>query len=332
MSGPRASCIAAAICLFASAIASAQVPAGADTPPASSGTPPSSAPLPNPDLLLKEVQQNEERMDRLRNEYTYHVHMEEQRFRGNGTVKESESTDAESLTLRGVRVDRVVARNGKPLTADEQGKENDRLEKEVAKAQERRAKASAAGQTTDPRGDTVITAARLLELGSLSNERRILLAGRPTILMDYIGDPKAKTRNPAEGVVKDLLGSVWIDETDRVIVRAQGHFVSDFKIGGGLLADVHKGSHFDFEATHVNGAVWLPSTINGQGSVRILLVAGFNGQLHLVTSDYRRFHTSATIIEKPTKESPALKLEPGASRPEPPAPANRPESPGPEPG
>ena len=254
-------------------------------------------------------------MDRLRNDYTYHVHVDQQRLRGDGSVKDADSTDAESLTLRGVRVDRVVARNGRPLTAQEQGKENERLDKEVAKAQERRAKAQATGATTDPRGDTVITVARLLELGSFSNEQRITYAGRPTILLAYTGDPKAKTQNAAEGVVKDLVGTVWIDETDRVLVRAEGHFVSDFKIGGGLLADVHKGARFDFEATRVNDAVWLPATINGQGSVRILLVAGFNGRLHLTTSDYRRFHTSATIIEKPTP-TPNPQLLPGMTKPE----------------
>ncbi len=258
------------------------------------------APLPEPSKLLHDTEANEERMDALRNDYTYHVHVERQRLRKDGGVKENEVTDSESLTLDGVRVDRVVARNGKPLNADEQAKENDRVDKEVAKAKERRAKAAADGQKTDPRGDTVITVARLLELGSFSNERRIEYGGRPTIVLDYAGDPKAKTRSSAESVVRDLVGTVWIDEADRVLVRGQGHFLNNFKIGGGLIADVRKNSNFDFEARHVNDSVWLPATINGQGSVRVLLVAGFDGQLHLTASDYRRFRTSAKIVPGPT--------------------------------
>lgn len=259
----------------------------------------STAPLPEPVALLHTVEANEERMDALRNEYTYHVHVEQQRLRKDGSVRETEVTDSESLTLGGVRVNRVVARNGKPLDAGEQAKENERLDKEVAKAKERRAKAAADGQKTDPRGDTLITAARLLELGSFTNERRTDYAGRPTIVLDYTGDPRAKTRSSAEAVVKDLVGTVWIDEADSVLVRGEGHFLNDFKIGGGLIADVRKDSNFNFEARRVNDSVWLPSTINGRGSVRVLMVSGFDGKLDLTASDYRRFHTSTRIVPGP---------------------------------
>lgn len=302
----RLTSLLTALWAIASPLASAagQAASAPASPPAAvrSG-PDASAPLPDVQSLLKQVEQNEEHMDAVRNDYTYHVRMQQQQLRKDGSAKQTEVTDSESLTLDGVRVDRVVARNGKPLTTDEQNKENARLDKEVAKAKERRAKAFAAGQPTDPRGDTVITVARLLELGSFSNERRMDYAGRPTIVLDYTGDPKAKTHAPAEAVVRDLAGTVWIDEADRVLVRGQGQFLNDFKVGGGLLADVRKGSHFDFEAKHINDAVWLPATIHGQGSVRILLLAGFNGRLDLVTSDYRRFRTSATIVPGPTAKT-----------------------------
>ena len=42
--------------------------------------------------------------------------------------------------------------------------------------------------------------------------------------------------------------------------------------------------------------VWLPADIDGQGSVRLMLFAQFRGHMHLTTSDYRRFRTSATIV------------------------------------
>jgi len=46
----------------------------------------------------------------------------------------------------------------------------------------------------------------------------------------------------------------------------------------------------------MNDDVWLPAEVNGHGRVRILLVSGFNGRIHLVTSDYRKFRTSSTIV------------------------------------
>jgi hypothetical protein len=221
--------------------------------------------------------------------------LEQQELGGNDQVKKTIVTDSESLNLRGVRIDRVVARNGKPLTPDEAAKENERIDKEIGKDTERREKNESKGESTDTRGDVLISASRILELGTFSNPRRVMLNGRSTIVVDFAGDPKAKTHSSAEGVIRDLVGTVWIDEQDRFLARAQGHFLNDFKIGGGLVADVKKDSAFDARFLRINDEVWLPAEVNGHGRVRILLVSGFNGRIHLVTSDYRKFRTSSVI-------------------------------------
>ena len=242
------------------------------------------------------MERNEKRFEALRRDYTYHVHLEQQELDKSGGVRKQEITDSESVTIDDVRVDRTVERNGRVLTPEEQTKESTRIDKEVAKARDRRAKALSRGEDTDDRGDAVLSAARILELGRFSNERRVDLNGRPTIVLDYTGDPGAKTHSQAEEIVRDLVGTVWIDEADHVLVRAEGHFLNDFKIGGGLLADVRKNTNFHFETTRVNDGVWLPARIDGQGSIRLLLFAGFNGRMKLVTSDYRRFRASATVL------------------------------------
>lgn len=255
-----------------------------------------SEPLPDVRALLTEVEANQRRLEAMQRDYTYHVRTVRQDLNKSGGVKETETIDAESLTVDGVRVDRVVAKNGKPLTPEEQAKEGERIDKEVAKAKQRREKAASRGSETNQRGEPTVSLARILELGSFSNERRIDLAGRKTIVLDYAGDPKAKTRTPFEAAFRCLAGTVWIDEADHVLVRGEARFLSDFKLGGGLLADLHKGTTFSFRAARVNDSVWLPAQIDGQGSVRVLLFTSFNGSLHLTASDYRRFRTSATIL------------------------------------
>jgi hypothetical protein len=264
--------------------------------PAQSAPEPNVVPLPDPKSLLSEVERNEKRMEALQRDYTYHVHTEQQDLTKEGAVKKTETTDAESLTLDGVRVNRIVARNGQPLTPEEQQKESARLDKDVAKAKERRARLEAKGAETDERGEEVMPLSRILELGTFSNPRRVDVNGRPAIVLDYAGNPQAKTHSPFETIMRDVEGTVWVDEADRILVRAEGHFRDDFKLGGGLMADVHKGSHFAFQATRVGEGVWLPGTIDGEGSVRMLLFAHFNGRMHLTASDYRRFRASATIV------------------------------------
>jgi len=166
----------------------------------------------------------------------------------------------------------------------------------VEKDKERREKREGKGQDTDSRGDDILTAERILELGTFSNPRRVDLNGRPTIEADYAGDPNAKTHNTAEGVVRDLVGTVWFDEEDRVLVKGEGHFLNDFKIGGGLVLNIHKGLSFEFQTTKINGEAWLPTNIQAHGSARFLLLAGVNGNLSLVTSNYRKFRATSTIL------------------------------------
>ena len=291
------------------------------------------APLPDPRALVLDVERNDKRLEALRNNYTYHVHLDEEELKKDGNVKKAVVTDSESVTIDGVRVDKMVARNGQPLTPAEQAKESERIDKAVDKARERQARAANKGEETDDRGDTVLSAARILELGTVSNERRAELNGRPTIVLDYAGDPNAKTHSQVEEIMRDLAGTIWIDEADHVLVRGQGHFLNDFKIGGGLVANVHKGTSFEFQTTHVDEGVWLPATIDAQGSMRLLLFVGFNGRMNLRTSDYRQFRTSATILPgerrvdangNAVSPAPAADANPGAD-PAVPKPQQRPQ-------
>jgi hypothetical protein len=285
-------CLPLFLCI-ASSLSSAQQSTTLPVPP----DVPVAKPLPPIRDLLLDVERNEKAAESARKDYTYHVHLEQQDLAGNGSLKKTTTTDSESLTIDSIRIDRVVARNGKPFTPDEAQKESDRIDKEVARAKARRQKHESQGQDTDSRGDVLLPVSRILELGAFTNPRRVDLNGRPTIVFDYAGDTHAKTRNAFEAVVRDLVGTVWIDEQDRILVRGEGHFLNDFKIGGGLVLNIHKGLNFNFSATKINGEVWLPASVDGDGSARILLLDHVNGRFRLIASDYRKFHTNSTIIQ-----------------------------------
>lgn len=329
------------------AVAPAQLPSQQPTAAPSPQTAPQTTPdaaVPQPlpairDLILQ-VEVNQKAAEAAQKDYTYHVHFEEQDLDKNGRVKKAGSTDSESLTIDGVRIDRVVARNGKPLTPVQAGKESERIDKRVAKATEERARLEDKGKDTDANGDGVLSAARILELGAFSNPRRVILDGRPTIILDYAGNPNAKTHNRFESIVRDLVGTVWIDAQDRVLVQAQGHFLKDFKVGGGLIADVKGDSSFEFHNAKINNEVWLPASVSAQGRIRILLVTGFDGRIHLVTSDYKKFRTSTTIIQSdrvigpnglpiaPAPGAPPAASQPGGAQPDAPSrPAGTPPQP-----
>jgi hypothetical protein len=280
--------------LLTAALAHAQQPAA---PPALDDKAPDlTAPLPDIRQLVLDVERNQRAAEATRKDYTYHVHVIEENLDKNGAIKKTATTDSDVFTIDGVPVDRTTAKNGKPLTPDEQKKESDRIDKEVAKAKERRAKLDSQGKDSNARGDQLIPASRILELGTFTNPRRILLNGRPTIVADYSGDPHAKTRNSGEAAIRDLVGTAWFDEHDRTLVQGEGHFLNDFKLGAGLVLNIHKGFSFSFQTVNVNGEVWLPKTIDARGEARILLLDHIDGHLHLDATDYRKFRSSSKIV------------------------------------
>ena len=253
-------------------------------------------PLPDIPTLMHAVETNQRVSEAIRKNYMYKSVQTEQDTDGHGGVKKTETKEYDIFWVEGVPVQRMTKKNGNPLSAAEQKKESEEIDKEVAKAKEKRAKADAQGKETSPRGDEVITVSRLLELGSFTNARRVTWKGRDTIVVDFTGDPKAKTKNRFENVIRDLAGTVWVDEQDKVLVKAQGHFLNAFKIGGGLLVSIQKGTSFGLEQKKINDEVWLPAVLEGQGEARALLLFKFNGSLRAVESDYRKFRTTSTIL------------------------------------
>ena len=253
-------------------------------------------PLPDIPSLMLAVQANQHAEEARQKDYLYHSVQVLRQSDGHGGVKKSETTEYDVFWLDGVPVRRLTRRNGKDLSPDEAAKESSRLDKEAEKARERRDRADAAGKETDPRGNDIVPVSRLLELGRFTNPRRMEMDGRPTIAVDFAGDPAAHTRNRFEAVIRDMQGTAYIDEQDKVLRRADGEFVHAFKIGGGLVVNIGQGTRFRIDQRKINGEVWLPNRVEARGSVRALLLYHFDGSLNIVNSGFRKFRATSTIL------------------------------------
>ena len=247
-----------------------------------------------PDIvaLMRQVEAHQKASEALVQNYLYHSHAIEQTLNGHGDLKKTQTEDSEIFWVAGTRIRRLLATDGKDLTPAEQDKENRRIDKAISKA---KSKQQESASPADDQRD-VVTVSRFLELGSFSNARRLTLQGRDTIAVDFTGNPKAKTHSSFEGALRAMEGTVWVDEQDQSLRKLEGRFVNDFKVGGGLLADVRKGSSFQAEWTKVNDEVWLPSSAGGRGDVRVLLLVNIHGSLEVTNSAYRKFKATSTIL------------------------------------
>lgn len=279
----------------------------------------SDRPLPDVATLMHEVEEHQRDSEAIQKNYLYH----EDASREDEHGRQVEHHEFDVFWLNGVQIHKLTRKDGRDLTDNEKKKEDERIDKEIEKAKERKRKAAENGQQTDSHGHEEITVSRFLSLGSFTNPRREQHEGRDTIVVDYIGDPKAKTRNRTEDVIRNLAGTIWVDEQDRSIVRLEGHFINSYKIGGGLMMSIKKDTSFTVQQKKINNEVWLPAQVTGQGAARVLLFVSFNGRIRVTDSDYRKFKASSTILpglatvqeEPPAAGQPPQTMPPASPEP-----------------
>ncbi len=242
-------------------------------------------PLPDIRQLMMEVEQHQEQLEKLRENYTYTALMIIQDVDASGQVKKTQSVQTDDFFVNGHLIERVVKKNGQPLTGHDLAKENERVTKQVEKAEKT--------PSSQPLDGPAVTVSRLLQIMDVSNPRREIYHGRPTIVFDFKGRKHVKTHGLAEDASKKLEGTIWIDEADRQVAHLEVSFKQDFRVGGGLLATVKKGSSFSFDQAPVSGGLWLPTGAEGSMQARVLLLKGIRQRLSERDYGFKVFQVTA---------------------------------------
>jgi len=234
------------------------------------------APLPDIRQLMSEVQAHQKQLEHVRENYTYNALQTTQDLDQNGAVTKTQSEEGEDFFVNGHVIERKVKKNGQPLDPHEEQKETDRVTKLVEKAQ--------STPPDQPLDGPSVSISRVLEIMDVRNPRRENFRNRPTIVFDFSGRKDAKTHGMVEDASKKLQGTIWIDEADRQVAHMEVSFDDNFKVAGGLFANIQKGSHFRFDQAPVNDGLWLPTGAEATVQARILLLK--NLRQHFLERDY----------------------------------------------
>jgi hypothetical protein len=246
-----------------------------------------SVPVPDIRQLMIEVMDHQKQLEKVRENYTYSTSSTVQDIDSNGKVTKTETEDREVFFINTHRIERTIRKDGKSLDDHDQKKEQERIDKLVAKAQK-----TAPGQSLEgPNVNVSIT--QLLDIMQVSNPRRETFRGRSTVVFDFAGRRDAKTHGLAEDASKKIAGTLWVDERDHQVARMEAHFTDNFHVAGGLLANVQKGSSFYFDQALVNGEIWFPTAAEGHIEARVLLLKGVRQHVIERDYDYKRFSVDA---------------------------------------
>ncbi len=229
--------------------------------------------------------------------YTYIERQEEREFDGSGKVKNVEVHTYDVTKLEGSPYRRLVALNDKPLSRQDQKKEEEKLRKSI----EDRKK-----ETPETRQQRIADWHRkqekqrepLRELPDAFDFRLLreeAINGGETWVIDATPKPGRKPRAQSAFFLPKVKARFWIDRTDYQCVKLEMETLDTVTLGG-VLVRLAKGSHLTMEQTRVNNEVWLPKRIMLAGSVRLLLLKKVHGQLEYSYSDYKKFQTDSRIV------------------------------------
>jgi hypothetical protein len=267
--------------------------------------------LPDLKALFKEIDENQKVADKIRENYAGTRVEEETEFEKDGKVKKPEVKEYTFFYLNGDEISTLVKKDGKALSDEEQKKENEKTQKEIAEIQKREEKketkdekAKEEGKDKKDKDDDDVGIETFLRAAQFVNPRRERFRGQDVLVFDFEPNPEFQPHKMVERIVHELAGVIWVDEHAHEVARLEAYFVGDFRVAGGLLANLQKGTSFVFEQSYFNNEVWLPTYMEAHVGVRVLLVKGFNVNAVTRYSDYKKFNVETlSTVAKPKDAS-----------------------------
>jgi hypothetical protein len=247
--------------------------------------------------LIRQVADKDIENDKKQSAYTYIQREEEHKLDGDGKVKSSESKTQEIMVLYGEQVERLIAKDDKPLSEKDTAKEEERIQKLTDKrkneTEEQRKKRLEKEEKDREDGRKFVS-----EVADAYNFRLIgmeNLDGRATYVIDAEPRPDFQPHSKEAKVLPKFRFRAWIDQAESQWVKLDAECIDTVSMGW-FLARIHKGSRLLIDQTRVNDEVWLPRHVAVKVDVRVALLKNFNVEADVTYRDYKKFRTDTKIV------------------------------------
>jgi hypothetical protein len=190
----------------------------------------------------------------------------------------------EVAPLYGTPYERLIRKNGHPLSAEEQRRE-DRKYQRARKERENESPAERAARIRkyDESREFI---ADVPEAFNFKLIREETIDGRPAWVIQMTPRPGFLPTAPHAAMMEHLNATMWVDKQDFRLAKAQDHVIDTISIGW-ILARVGPGTNFEVDQTRVANGIWMPSILKINGFAHVLLVHSKSLNEELAYSGYR---------------------------------------------
>ena len=185
-------------------------------------------------------------------------------------------------------VARLILKDGKPLTPEQDKAEQQRLNDMIA-SPAAYAKHVKNGESEKTMADKMVPlmADAMINTYTPGQPQSGKNGGAPEIVLDYKPNPKFVPPNTQAQALTGLQGRVWIDAKSHYAVRMEGTIFRPVNFGWGVLAHIYPGGKVEMDQTDVGGNRWIFTDFSMELSVRALMVKKLDIRSSAKTSDYQ---------------------------------------------
>lgn len=259
--------------------------------------------------LIRRSADNDIQNQKKQRDYTYVERQERRDINGKGGVKSTETETYDVMDIYGDQVQKLVAKNDKPLSEKDARKEDEKIQKLIDKRRNEsdadRQKRLAKEEKEQQEGrEFVREVADAFNFTFAGVER---LGGRDNYVIDGEPKPGYKPVHKDANILPKVRFRIWIDKNDAQMKKLDVQVIDTFSWGV-LVMRLHKGSRIIVETTRVNDEVWLQRHVAVKLDARVALLKNFDVEMDITDRDYKKFRTDTKIV--PVADG-------GASEPEP---------------
>lgn len=251
-------------------------------------------------------------------DYTYRLKKVRREFNEQGKAVEKQSQEFEAYPVRGQHILIQLLEDGLPLPSEEiawqrriAGEQLERAEREAE--QQRQAGGASAGAPDGypaagiygrvrrhPVGIS-IDPSTILRSCDLTAPRLEMLGERQAVVFDFKARPGV-TLPPRRTYLAQLAGRVWIDATDKVIVRVEAWPTDEFRKAESVQAATAAEPRLVYQQTRLPSGAWVPTLMRLNSGGNAALFDGLNWDVVFEFTDYKQFTTSVEDFKSHAKK------------------------------
>jgi hypothetical protein len=230
-------------------------------------------------------------------EYVHTQRTIQRRFDGSGNVSEQEVKTHEISHFYGRPYRRLVQIDDQALPPDQERKEAEKLDKELAK---RRNESERAREKREDKERRELEERRemLAEMADAFTWRiagQEVVSGANTWVLDATPIPNYRGKTRGGKMLSNFRGRLWIETGTCLIAKVEAEVLNPISFGW-VLFRIRPGTTFNFELAKLDTSTWLPMRSHLRGGGRLALFKNYNVEVETTFSGYRRFQTDSRIV------------------------------------